>query len=166
MAREFKDSPFRVNNTKRKSPEFLRGQLAAPALKERLWRSATVPGWPPTNALRIDLQFSPVSGLFASANDLLIQAYRVRRPALRVMIFFQCRIAPPAASDIWCRSTHGRIATAGRVYPGPYSQGADKRGSHREARQADEVFLVHAWLCPAAPGLSVWLKTRLVNPRQ
>jgi hypothetical protein len=74
MAREFKDSPFRVNNTKRKSPEFLRGQLAAPALKERLWRSATVPGWPPTNALRIDLQFSPVSGLFASANDLLIQA--------------------------------------------------------------------------------------------
>ena len=31
-------------------------------------------GWPPTNALRIDLQFSPVSGLFASANDLLICA--------------------------------------------------------------------------------------------
>jgi len=92
-------------------------------------------GWPPTNALRIDLQFSPVSGLFASANDLLLQAYRVRRPALRV--------------------THGRIATAGRVYPVPYSQGADKRGSHREARQAGEVFLVHAWLCPAAPGLSV-----------
>jgi hypothetical protein len=112
-------------------------------------------GWPPTNALRIDLQFSPVSGLFASANDLLLQAYRVRRPALRVMIFFQGRIAPPAASDIWCRSTHGRIATAGRVYPVPYSQGADKRGSHREARQAGEVFLVHAWLCPAAPGLSI-----------
>jgi hypothetical protein len=31
-------------------------------------------GWPPTNALRIDLQFSPMPGLFASANDLFIRA--------------------------------------------------------------------------------------------
>jgi hypothetical protein len=38
-------------------------------------------GWPPTNALRIDLQFSPVSGLFASANHLLIQAGPAGRAA-------------------------------------------------------------------------------------